>query len=314
MRRPFTSLLLALCAVGSSLAWSALPQSPHNFTVLAVSRGTLWAGTYRSGVLRSRDGGLRWRPAGLRGDYVAALAARSGYLYAAAQRCNHQGLCRNLGIFLRKPGGRSGWLPAGLAGRQVTAISISLTTPFLLDAATLQGVYGSRDGGARWKLLLPQPALSLQVNPADSNQVLVGTAGQGLWYTEDGGVTWTLVRKKGLWTAVAYNPLQPGELLAGRSRCGDSGCVGDVFVSYDGGKSFAAAGIPGAGPAQILVGAGGQLVVRTFNNGLYLSAKPAPPWRQEQPSPDRSDVTAAAFWDHQLLASYFGRELYRGRP
>ena len=78
-----------------------------------------------------------------------------------------------------------------------------------------------------------RPVLALAVDPADSRQVLVGTAAGQIYRSTDGGESWRLA-KGGLGrgvVALAFNPLKPGVVLAGTRGSG-------VWRSQDGGASW----------------------------------------------------------------------------
>src|SRR5262249_4285549 len=68
------------------------------------------------------------------------------------------------------------------------------------------GIFKSTDGGLTWKQLLHQPGsrrmfYGLCVDPTDSNRIFFATCGDhgGLYRSEDGGESWTLVFKDETW-------------------------------------------------------------------------------------------------------------------
>jgi photosystem II stability/assembly factor-like uncharacterized protein len=63
------------------------------------------------------------------------------------------------------------------------------------------GVYGSTDGGNSWrrsnKGLDIENIRTVAVDPANNKRVFAGTYGNGVYRSEDGGVTWRWVGLKG---------------------------------------------------------------------------------------------------------------------
>jgi photosystem II stability/assembly factor-like uncharacterized protein len=57
------------------------------------------------------------------------------------------------------------------------------------------GVWRSVDGGETWSLIWKEPAIEsvfcVFVHPVNPQHLLVGTDGQGIFESRDGGATWT---------------------------------------------------------------------------------------------------------------------------
>ena len=130
----------------------------RSFAAAPAGPRRLYAGTQGNGVLVSADGGSSWTSAGLGGEVVKALAVdRAGKVLAAT---------RPPALFLSEDGGAS-WteLPALRRMRRwywwqpaerphtpyVTAIAVSLTRPdTLLVGIEAQRILRSDDGGRSW--------------------------------------------------------------------------------------------------------------------------------------------------------------------
>jgi photosystem II stability/assembly factor-like uncharacterized protein len=95
-----------------------------------------------SGLLRSSDGGVSWRPAGLPRS-VLSLALTPSSLYAGTIG---GGVCRSDDRGLT-------WRAAsdGLTGFDIFALAVDPTTPTTLYASTDNGVHKSDDGGLTWR-------------------------------------------------------------------------------------------------------------------------------------------------------------------
>ena len=87
----------------------------------------------------------------------------------------------------------------GLAGcdhQEPTVFAISINPPDtqVIYAATMKGVYKTRDGGETWEFrsegLSNSHVLSLAIDPSSSSTVYAGTFGDAIYKTLDGGQQW----------------------------------------------------------------------------------------------------------------------------
>lgn len=133
-----------------------------------------------------------------------------------------------------------------------------------LYAGTFAGVWRSDDGGVTWRQMTqPQPApginvvpgallapdvIDIAISPQNPDVVMVGAIGDlhaqrtnGIFRSEDGGNTWTLVKRfacsnGGPVTQIVFTPDNPNLVYAA------AGCA--VGVSQDGGKTWAEKSLP----------------------------------------------------------------------
>ncbi|MDI7774168.1 exo-alpha-sialidase [Asticcacaulis sp. EMRT-3] len=133
----------------------------------------------------------------------------------------------------------------------------------------------SDDRGATWKLTRLPVKMGgnamgrgtgerLQVDPADSDHLWLGTPQDGLWESHDGGKSFT--------RNTAFTPKSVSVVLLsgdGQTVWAGSGETGEgLFVSHDGGKSFTGVvGSPRLIPHQMALGTDGTLYA-TFSDGL----------------------------------------------
>ncbi len=108
------------------------------------------------------------------------------------------------------------------------------------------------------------PVFALAVNPANDQQLVVGTSTGGLYRSDDGGSTWKSVHPgtAGILT-VAFSPFNAGMVMAGTQG-------GGALVSTDGGTHWSAA----AGLEKRRVRAFGfarTLIVAGTDHGVYTS-------------------------------------------
>ncbi len=80
---------------------------------------------------------------------------------------------------------------------------------------------------------LDSPVFALAVNPADNQQLLVGTGTGNLYRSTDGGASWKLARSVSgrAVVSLAYNPFKPSTVLAGTRG-------GGAWSSSDGGANW----------------------------------------------------------------------------
>ena len=204
----------------------------------AIDRVVL-AGTERDGVLRSADGGRRWRLAnfGLTGYTILALAAplcwgRREEVFVATDE----------GIY-RSPNAGRAWQRAD-AGFETVAQALALSPQLVVDRTLYAGsegpgLYRSTDAGRSWQLWSSGVG---NVNclwvAADDPQLIVSGSGDGaILRSGDGGIHWECG-----WQgtdAVLALAASDGVLYAGLYQ-------GGLLVSLDRGHSWQRAAMGGA--------------------------------------------------------------------
>lgn len=139
----------------------------------------------------------------------------------------------------------SGMNPSQSAG---LCLAIDPSNPDTVFAGTLSGIAHSADGGNTW--VRPAGRVSdkvitrISIHPFDSQIVLAGAAGKGIFKSSDGGSTWTLCFSKASQSAnvilaINFAPSQPQIIYAGTKS--------GVYKSMDGGESWESAGGMGLG-------------------------------------------------------------------
>jgi Sortilin, neurotensin receptor 3, len=127
-------------------------------------------------------------------------------------------------------------------------LAIDPSNPDTVFAGTLSGIAHSADGGVTWDRpggrVSDKVITRISVHPFDSQIVLAGAAGKGIFKSSDGGSTWVLCFSKAsqaanLVLAINFAPSQPQIIYAG-TRSG-------VYKSMDGGESWETAGGMGLG-------------------------------------------------------------------
>ena len=179
--------------------------APLDVEALAVdpaNPGVLLAGTRFSDIFRSADGGATWTPVTLGGINVGLEVAAfvydpstPGVVFAAST----SGL-------LRSVDGGQNWDFYGDAGVSFFSLAADPTTPGTLYAGNVNGfgMLKSINDGLHWTQInggLPTAAgssrtawpsvLSIVVDAANPSAVTIGTFGDGVFASQDGGVSWT---------------------------------------------------------------------------------------------------------------------------
>jgi len=157
------------------LVMTFAPSNPH----------IVYMGTGGSGVYRSTDNGHNWLPAGLDGETIQSLAVDqvdSNLVYAATLTPGSIKVSMN---------GGTSWSDASLP---VTIYSLA-TAPYpygFLYAGTSAGFYRYKSGNWRQMGLVDQVVTAITINPINQERIYAGTATNGAFYTNDGGLSWQL--------------------------------------------------------------------------------------------------------------------------
>jgi photosystem II stability/assembly factor-like uncharacterized protein len=162
----------------------------------------LYLGTSDGHVFNSRDGGENWRlltRVGRRDDVVVMTllvdTRDSNVLFAGTWT-----LSGTSGSVYRSEDRGLKWRPSGLEGQTVRMLTQSPSQPDTLVAATIEGVFRSRDAGRHWTRISPDNHEDLRnfdsvaFDPRDPDVIYAGTYHLA-WRTLDGGVTWQPIHR-----------------------------------------------------------------------------------------------------------------------
>jgi photosystem II stability/assembly factor-like uncharacterized protein len=182
-------------------SWRLLPLSAGPFGPFASmvridpTRPRILYAVTLYGLFRSADGGAHWteRDAGLPAGPAVQVSAldldpdRSGTLYAGVIDTSSPLL---LPVIYKTTNGGGSWTALmGLRASRVYALARQRSTDTLY-AATPEGLFATRDGGATWTLLNATSFVDqLAIAPSGT---LYGGNGSGVVSSIDGGRTWNL--------------------------------------------------------------------------------------------------------------------------
>jgi len=178
-------------------------------TVVAISGTTAYAGTSGLGVFGSTDGGRNWRPLGLPGAHVAALAISptdSAVAYVGVWGSQARGLYKST------DGGNSWQLLTDTLNLDVSVFALDPTNPATVYLGTggEHSILKSTDGGTTWQASdsgLPQWRIkdrnhpgkwitlnvevsALAIDPAHPATLYAAASGRGVFRSTDSGTSW----------------------------------------------------------------------------------------------------------------------------
>ncbi|MGH9478091.1 MAG: hypothetical protein ACRD1A_02585, partial [Terriglobales bacterium] len=303
-------LLAAVTALLAAAAWAAPPLPPGgSVRTLAADpfqAHTVLLGTTVDVIYRSRDAGRHWqfysRIAGHDDWVIAALVAdahQRGRWYAAlwSWRGGGQG-----GVYASSDDGQS-WTPL-LLHHAVRALALARSDPNELVAATLEGVYRSRDAGRTWNRISPagdrelMNIESVAIDPANPDEIYVGTWHLP-WKTINGGHDWWQMRNGVIDDSdvfsIAVAPAAPATVYL-------SACSG-IYRSDDHGNQFQKIqGIPYSArrtPALVPDPLHPATLYAGTTQGLWVSPDRGATWRRMTPPALR--VNTVLLMDGRIL-------------
>jgi len=169
-------------------------DTPESTSLVVHAQDGVWLGTNDGGVYYAPLDTLAWetRNSGLTASCVRALARlkqESTSLFLAGSWGS--------GVFYSGDDGLS-WTAAtrNPSNLQIRALAsaIGFGSRVVAFAATPEGIYRSVDGGQVWNAagLASSDVLSIALHPgyATRPNCYVGTAGEGVYYSTNGGLTW----------------------------------------------------------------------------------------------------------------------------
>ncbi|MCI0479722.1 YCF48-related protein [Candidatus Uhrbacteria bacterium] len=170
----------------SVLAMAMDPQDPS----------AIYLGTDGDGLVYSLDAGDSWqKSAGYGTGRVSAIAVDP------KNKCTVYAATANR-IYKTETCGRD-WATVFVDPRtdkSFTQLIVDWFNPTILYAGTSEGdIFKSVNAGASWQAstrVEGTPISTIVMDPRDSRIVYVGTQGDGIWLTKDGGNTWSQVKKQ----------------------------------------------------------------------------------------------------------------------
>ena len=190
---------------------------------------TLYAGTWRQ-AFRTRDGGASWTR--IAEGMVLDATVYSWDFDRADPRDVWVSTC---GWVYRSRDGGDRWtrFTTGFTNRRSHAVRRDPNHPGVVYAATVAGLHRSDDGGATWARVSRESLVvtALEVDRR-SGRLLVGTEGEGVFYSDDGGRT-LQAGSQGLTESrvseIVTDPNDSRRVFFFRSFAGDESGVWEAF-------------------------------------------------------------------------------------
>ncbi|MBE7435690.1 MAG: hypothetical protein HS100_17375 [Anaerolineales bacterium] len=231
----------------------------------------IYASLQNAGVYKSIDGGLSWRPAhqGLSNTQVMSLVIdflNPNILYAGTMD----------GVYKTEDGGGN-WRRVG----EGTYLLMDQQDSSHLYARNENGIYETRDSGSSWTTThpsgkeCPTPIYAWAIHPLDGMALYVGgwgDCGPGLYYSDNGGLTWTLIEMKGRpdigSLAIGLDAQENIPIYAGSGTINTPTENRGLSVSYDGGQSWHLINPTGCDPS--FFDPDNPSIIYCASSGLYV--------------------------------------------
>jgi hypothetical protein len=313
--------------------WRPLDLGPdvNRVDALAIAPGdseTIYAGTGH-GVVKSTDGGVKWKPAGLPGasrfnrdgandEEVASFLeqyshrAVEGYVSALVVDPRDADVAYagtwEKGAFKTENGGRS-WRHIG-PSEGVSALA--LHRQVIYAGGEERGVVKSKDGGASWQPagLQGTPVSALALDPKHPQTIYAGSLAGGVFKTTDGGANWlrTSLARAGI-SGLSLDPDNADVVYAatwekGLVRTQDGG---RTWRTLDAGRSPSATTVDPRNPRTIYFGYGSNVGAP----GVGKSVDGGRSWSPMNAGLTAARVTALAAGPDAVYATVLGRGVFK---
>lgn len=196
----------------------AISRQDSNIVYSAFGSGS--GRSEHGGVNKSTDGGQTWQPMGFQLEDGFDLNSEScvpyGFRHLAIDPTDDDVVFAAMeipptdtGKLYRTTDGGTTWSEVYSASDYITGIEVSIFDPDLVVFTTRPGVYKSEQGGApdSWQSITPPGASgirTIKLSPHMAQAYAIGTNDQGIYYTADGGASWTNNQLEGLFEQRLY--------------------------------------------------------------------------------------------------------------
>lgn len=180
------------------------------------------------------------------------------------------------------------WTATGPSGGLLETIAVDPGTPGTVYAGGFNaGVFRSLDAGVSWTAVGPRNERIFSITVDSRRGIVYAGANNGLFQSRDQGTTWALVDRVSVpWphsddtppssllstpTAVRFDAANPLRVYVG--------AMNDVFVSDDGGESFAGVATPFTRITSLAQSAASPSLLFAGADGIYRSTDSAVTWK-----------------------------------
>jgi photosystem II stability/assembly factor-like uncharacterized protein len=251
---------------------------------------TVYAGTFRRGLLKTTNGGASWQRLAPRMVGPVVLDPNDPEtIYVGSVGAAVGGGRAESGISMSTDGGRT-WQPAGLSGTNVDALAVDPEHPEILYAGTAKGLLKTSDGGNNWRMGGLKGWISgVKIDPERPTTLYAATS-SGVHRSTDGGRTWRALdagreARDGV-NALALDPQNSARLYAGTGA--------GVLKSKDAGQSWkvSTSGMSGARVDDLATASRNSAYALISSQGFYKRARGG--WRPANAGLPTLDLSALA--------------------
>jgi len=278
-----------------------------------VDPNIIYVGSASGGIWKTTNGGTNWKHLD---DFMDTLAIGCMVMHPTNRNIIYAGTgegfwespdgelntsaLRGNGIYMTTDAGAT-WTQMPSTDTPdfygVTRLAFSPADPNIMIATTTTGVWRTTNGGISWTNRLAEHAYDVDFHPTDPNRVLCGVHDDGVYFSNDAGLTWT--RSTSITahrTEIAFARSNPSIVYATAS-------VGEnirLWKSTNGGNTFTIQGASAIGTYE------------AYNNALWVD--PTNPnivlyggvqlYRSTNGGSSRSQVFSAIHPDHHVLVEH----------
>ena len=269
--RLYAGVLSGLYRLNGSGEWVEQRGGIEGHDIRAIaenSEGTLFAGSFGRGVMRSGDGGLSWnlQTEGLATTIIRSMAVNAG----------DEVFVGTFGgdVVQRSDDGGSTWVASneGLAPTSIWAISIAPDGTFFVGSQR-EGIYTSTDGRT-WEHA-PAPITTVSGFAFSAGSVYAATR-VGLLASSPAGQDWTLA-------GIPFSRVNSLHEKNGRVFAGLE--LGGVHYSDDGSGTWQSSELNNEAVVRFADDSDGNLLAATFLSGLFKSSDAGISWQHAWETP-----------------------------
>lgn len=262
------------------------PDSIYRIAVDPVTDGVAYLATLNTGVYKTSNGGQSWSAINngisqleFSGSQINRLLVdpiNPQVLYLANNVFTGPGLPGNTsvqGVYTSTNGGAN-WT-ASLTGVPAYDVAINPSNDAQVYETNAIGI--DILGASGWTGLptTPPSPYVMRVDPANGNELFVGTYFNGLYQSADGGTTWTAdnTGPASYITSIAFDPTNSQTVYISSNNWG-------VLKSTDGGSTWNSSniGIQNVQINNIIMGNDGVIYIGTNGQGVYKSIDSGSSW------------------------------------
>jgi photosystem II stability/assembly factor-like uncharacterized protein len=251
---------------------------------------TVYAGTWRRGLLKTTNGGASWQRLAFRVVGPVMLDPNDPEtIYVGLVGAFTRGGQAESGVSRSTDGGTT-WQPVGLSGTNVDALAVDPTDAKMLYAGTAEGLLKSSDGGNTWRAGGLKGSVSAVTIDPEKPTTLYAATSAGIVKSMNGAGSWKALaagrEASGYVSALAVDPRSSTTLYAGTGA--------GVFKSTDSGGSWELAntGMAGARVDELAAPVGGSVYALVDSQGLFERARGG--WRPASAGLPTLDLSALA--------------------